>query len=99
VPADSLYARRVAFIQTGLTYTKLTVKNIGLMEGYWKTKDDAVASEVLANWKTIEALVAENPHAINAGPVRSQTPRMAGLHPDYAAKKVKKARAVELDLK
>jgi hypothetical protein len=99
VPADSLFARRVGFVQVGLDYTRLTLENINLMAGYWKTKDAAVAARVKENWSTIEQLVAANAPAINAGPVRAQTPRMAGLHPDYVAKKVKPARAIELDLK
>lgn len=99
VPPDSVYARRVAFVQAGLDYTRLTVKNIGLMDGYWKTKDAAVAGQVKENWSKIEQLLAASAPAINAAPVRPQTPRMAGLHPDYPAKKVKKARAIELDLK
>jgi hypothetical protein len=99
VPADSLYARRVAFVQAGLDYTRLTVENIGLMAGYWTTKDAAVAARVKENWSKIEQLIAAHPHAINGGPVRSITPRMAGLHPDFPAKKVKPARAIELDLK
>lgn len=99
VPGDSLFARRVGFVQAGLDYTRLTLENINLMAGYWKTKDAAVAARVKENWSTIEQLIAANAPAINAGPVRALTPRMAGLHPDYAAKKVKKARAIELDLK
>lgn len=99
VPADSLFAQRVAFVQAGLDYTRLTVENIGLMAGYWKTKDAAVAAQVKENWSTIEQLIAAHPHAINGGPVRSITPRMAGLHPDAPPGKVKPARAIELDLK
>jgi len=99
VPSDSVYAKRVAFVQVGLDYTKLTLENIGLMSGYWKKKDDAVAAQVLKNWTAIEALVAATPYAINWGPVRPSTPRMAGLHPDYPNTKIKKARAIELDLK
>lgn len=98
-PVDSLFARRVGFVQSGLDYTRLTLENINLMACYWKTKDAAVAGRVKENWSTIEQLIAANAPAINAGPVRAQTPRMAGLHPDYPAKKIKPARAVELDLK
>lgn len=97
--ADSLYARRVAFVQVGLTYTRVTLENIRLMEGFWKQRDDEVAAKVRKNWEAIEKLVADNPYALNWGPIRPQTPRMAGLHPDYPARKVKKQRAVELDLK
>lgn len=99
VPPNSLYARRVAFVQAGLDYTRLTIANVKLMDGYWKTKDAAVAAKVKENWSEIEQLLAANPVALNAGPVRPITPRMAGLHPDYPAKKVKPARAVELDMK
>ena len=99
VAPDSVHARRVAFVQAGLDYTRLTVDNIGLMADYWKTKDAAVAGKVKENWSSIEQLLAANPTAINPGPVRPITPRMAGLHPDYPPTKVKKARAIELDLK
>jgi len=99
VPADSIYARRVAFVQAGLDYTRLTLENIVLMAGYWKTKDATVAAKVKENWSAIEQIIAAHPPAINAGPVRPQTPRMAGLHPDAPARKVKAARAIELDLK
>ncbi|MBL8827776.1 MAG: DUF4838 domain-containing protein [Planctomycetaceae bacterium] len=99
VQPDSLPARRVAFVQVGLDYTRLTVENITLMAGYWKSKDAAVGTKVKENWSQIEQLIANNAPAINAGPVRSKTPRMAGLHPDSPAKKVKAARAIELDLK
>ena len=99
VPPDSVFARRIAFVQAGLDYTRLTMENIRMMEGYWKTKDAAIAAKVKENWSTIEQLIAANSPAINAGPVRAITPRMAGLHPDSPAKKVKAARAIELDLK
>lgn len=62
-------------------------------------KDAAVAVKVKENWASLERLIAKNAPAINAGPVRSSTPRMAGLHPDSPPKKVKPARAIELDLK
>ena len=98
VPADSIHAKRVAFIRTGLTYTRMTVENITLMDRYWKKKEDALASQVKQNWAAIEKLVAEYPYAINWAPVRHITPRMAGLHPDSPPPKVKKKRANDLDL-
>eukprot|EP01031_Cornospumella_fuschlensis_P013507 gene13507-16518_t len=78
VTADPLLRSRVAFVQAGLTYTKLTMSNIGLMKGYWKKKDETTADQVRKNWKTIEGLVAANPYSINWGPVRAGTPRTLG---------------------
>lgn len=98
VPADSLHAKRVAFIRAGLDYTRMTVENIVLMGRYWKQKDAAIAAQVKQNWVAIEKLVAAHPYAINWGPVRPTTPRMAGLHPDSAPPKLPKKRAVDLDL-
>ena len=49
VPADSIFAKRVAFIQAGLTHTKLMMDTITLMDGYWKKKDAAVAERVKQN--------------------------------------------------
>jgi len=99
VAKDSIYARRVDFVQAGLDYTRLTVKNIGLMDRYWKKKDEAIASQVSENWKAIETLIAAHPYALNPGPIRAGTPRMAGLHPDHPPAKIKPKRAIELDLK
>jgi hypothetical protein len=98
VPADSIQAKRVAFVQAGLTYTRLTVEDIGLMDHYWNQKDDTIAAKVKANWETIEKLVADHPFSINWGPVRPSTPRMAGLHPDYPNPKAKKKQPNDLDL-
>ena len=98
VPSDSIQARRVAFVQAGLTYTRLTIDNITLMDRYWKNNDDSVAAQVKANWNTIEKLVSDHPHSINWGPVRPTTPRMIGLHPDYPNPKAKKSRPNDLDL-
>ncbi len=98
VPADSIHAKRVAFIQTGLTYTRMTLENIALMDRYWKKKDEAIATQVKQNWAAIEKLVAAHPYAINWGPVRHITPRMAGLHPDSQPPKAKKKRVNDLDL-
>ena len=93
-----MHAKRVAFIQVGLTYSKLLLQNIALMDRYWKKKDDAIAAQVKGNWVTIEQLVAAHPYAINPGPIRPSTPRMPGMHPDYPPAKVKKKRANDLDL-
>lgn len=101
VPADSVHAKRVAFVQAGLTYTKLTVENITLMTDYWKKKDAAVAEQVLKNWAEAEKLAAAQPYSINWGPVKPGAPRMQGLHPDHRpakVKKVKKGASNDLDL-
>lgn len=99
VTPDSTFARRVAFVRVGFDYTRLIAENIELMSGYWKSKDAAVAAKVKENWSQIERLIADNAPAINNGPVRATTPRMAGLHPNSPAKKLKPSRAIELDLK
>jgi hypothetical protein len=98
---NPIYAKRVAFVDVGLRYTRLTIENARLMSGYWKKPDEAVAAKVKSNWTTIEKVVAEQPYAINWGPVRSITPRMLGFHPDHPPKKAKKSnreRAKDLDL-
>lgn len=98
VPADSIQAKRVAFIQAGLTYTRLQMENITLMDRYWKKKDDTIAAQVKQNWKTIDELIAAHPYALNPGPIRPSTPRMPGLHPDFPPAKAQKKRANDLDL-
>lgn len=98
VPAESMHAKRVAFIQAGLTYTKLQMENITLMDRYWQKKDAAVAAQVKQNWVTIEKLVADHPYSLNWGPIRPSTPRMPGLHPDFSPPKIKKKRVNDLDL-
>ena len=75
------------------------MENIGLMDRYWKKKDEAIASQVRKNWQSIEQLIAAHPYALNPGPIRPGTPRMVGLHPDHPNKKIKPQRAIELDLK
>lgn len=77
------YRQRVDFVRAGLAYTELLVENIALMSQYWQQEDDGMAASVKKNWQAIEALCEKHPYAINWGPVRSQTPRMRGLHPDY----------------
>lgn len=98
VSADSIFAKRVAFIRAGLTHTKLMMDTITLMDGYWKKKDAAVAERVKQNWAAMEKNAADHPYSINWGPVRPTTPRMAGLHPDNPPTKAKKKRANDLDL-
>ncbi len=95
--APQIYRRRVAFIRAGLTHSQLLIEAIELMESYWRKKDDAVATGVLANWQEMERLCKENPFAINWGPVRPTTPRMRGLHPDYPDPKWKSTVANDLD--
>jgi hypothetical protein len=97
-PAGLIHAKRVAFVQAGLDYTRLTMQNIGLMEGYWKKKDPAVAAQVKENWRAIERLVNDHAYAVNWGPVRPTTDRTAGLHPDNPPAKAKPKRANDLDL-
>lgn len=97
VQADSPQARRVAFVQAGLAYTRLMVENITLMDGYWKKKDPAVALQVKENWSEAEKLVAAHPYSLNWGPLKPGSPRMQGLHPDHPPAK-KKVRANDLDL-
>ncbi len=77
------YRRRVEFVRAGLTYTKLQVENIALMAQYWEQQDEGIAERVKKNWQAIQALCERHPYAVNWGPVRPQTPRMRGLHPDY----------------
>lgn len=100
VPADSVHGRRVAFVQAGLTYTRLQADNIRLMEGYWKKKDPAIARQVKANWEEINEVIAAHPYSLNAAPLRPGSPRTLGLHPDHGRAKVKKTskKGEDLDL-
>lgn len=93
VPGDSVHAKRVAFVQAGLHYTKLQLENIRLMDRYWQKKDDAIAARVRKNWEAIERHCADHPYAINWGPVRPGTPRMLGLHPDHPNPKLNKKKS------
>jgi hypothetical protein len=95
--APEIYRKRVAFVRAGLTYSQLLIETIGLMESYWRKKDDSVATRVLANWEERERLCQEYPFAINWGPVRPTTPRMIGLHPDHPNPKWKPNKANDLD--
>ena len=62
---------------------------IRLMQGYWQKPDDAVRKQVEANWSAIEKNAAAIPFALNWGPLRPGTDRMAGLHPDHPNRKWK----------
>ena len=42
--APEIYRQRVAFVRAGLTYSQLLIETIGLMESYWRKKDDPVAT-------------------------------------------------------
>ncbi|MBL9144616.1 MAG: DUF4838 domain-containing protein [Verrucomicrobiaceae bacterium] len=98
VPADSIFAQRIAFIQAGLTHTKLLIDTIALMDGYWKKKDPTVAERVKQNWAALEKNAAAHPYSINWAPVRPMSKRTAGLHPDSPPPKPKKQRVNDLDL-
>ncbi|MBK8035711.1 MAG: hypothetical protein IPK22_01040 [Verrucomicrobiaceae bacterium] len=98
VPADSIFAKRVAFIQAGLTHTKLVMGITTLMDGYWKKKDPAIAERVKQNWAALEKNAADHPYSINWGPLRPNTPRAAGLHPDGPPPRPKRKRVNDLDL-
>jgi len=80
-----IYRKRVEFVRVGLDYTKLTVENRALMTQIrnGKGKNLEADKKVRANWEKLEQLCKDNPNAINWGPVRSITPRMKGLHPDF----------------
>jgi len=60
------------------------------------------AEKVLANWEAIQRILDAHPYALNPGPLRPTTPRMAGLHPEYPARKwkpqPKSERPQDLDL-
>lgn len=87
--APAVFRQRVAFVRSGLTYSRLLVDTIRSMESYWRTRDSAIASRVESNWKSMEQLCEDYPFAVNWGPVRPTTPRMLGLHPDYPNPKYK----------
>lgn len=97
-----LYRRRVAFVAAGFDYTHLMVENIHFMEHFWSRPDEQIASKVLANWKAVQQILDTHPQALNPGPIRPTTPRMAGLHPEYPARKwkplPKSKRPEDLDL-
>ncbi len=95
--APKVYLERVEFVGAGLAYTRMLIDNINLMESYWRKKDDAIARQVLANWAAREELCAEHSYAINCGPVRPNTSRMRGLHPDFPNPKWKPNKAIGFD--
>ena len=92
-----IHRDRVAFVQAGLSYSKLLLKNVKAMESYWRKKDAGIAKQVLATWQQMEELCQANPYAINWGPVRPTTPRMRGLHPDHPNPKWKPDQVKDLD--
>lgn len=69
VPADSVYAKRIAFIRAGLDHSRLLVDNIRLMALYRESdKTDAEAlAAVKANWEAIGDLYEAFPKAFNVG--------------------------------
>ncbi len=79
----AIHRRRVAFVRAGLAYTAAAVETIRLMKGYWREPDPGTAARVTEHWKTMRRICEEHPFAVNGGPVRSSTPRMRGLHPEY----------------
>ena len=95
--AGGIYRDRVAFVRAGLSFTALVIEVIEAMEGYWEAPDEAIAARVRANWKAMEELCEENPHAINWGPLRPSTARMIGLHPDHPNPRRKRAQVKDLD--
>lgn len=66
------------------------------------TESYTTEKKVLANWKAIRKILDAHPYALNPGPIRPTTPRMAGLHPEYPARKwkpqPKSERPEDLDL-
>jgi len=90
IDAPERYRRRVEFVRAGLTFTELLVENIVSMAEYWRNPDASIAGKVQKYWEAIERLCQEHPYAVNWGPVRPQTPRMLGLHPDYPNPKWKR---------
>lgn len=97
VDGPEIYRQRVAFARAGFTYTTLLIENVNDMRSYWRTADEAAGERVVARWKQIERLCEQHPYAINWGPVRPSTPRMAGLHPEYPNRKWKPDDLDDLD--
>jgi hypothetical protein len=92
------YGKRVEFVRAGLTHTQLVVENISLMHRYWLKPDEAIGAQVKRNWDALEKNCQAHPHAINWGPVRPNTPRMLGLHPDHPNPKLSLRQLRDLDL-
>jgi hypothetical protein len=92
------YVKRVELIRAGLTHTQLVVENISLMRRYWLEPDESLAAQVKRNWDALEKNCQAHPHAINWGPVRPNTPRMLGLHPEHPNPKLSLRQLRDLDL-
>ncbi|MFW6457591.1 MAG: hypothetical protein ACOC0A_04775, partial [Planctomycetota bacterium] len=82
---DGVHLDRVNFTRAGLDYTQLIIENRALMAGYRASggSDAEAEKKVRENWEEMRRICEEYPYSINWGPVRPQTPRMVGLHPDY----------------
>jgi hypothetical protein len=78
-----VYRRRVEWVRAGCHFTRLVAENARLMSGYWEQPDETAAARVRKNWEQMESICQTHPFAINWGPVRPTTPRMAGLHPEH----------------
>ncbi|MFN9915009.1 MAG: hypothetical protein ACK53L_20635, partial [Pirellulaceae bacterium] len=50
VLADSVEAKRIAFVAAGLTSTQMQIKNIDIMGRYWKTRDEGRVPDVISQW-------------------------------------------------
>lgn len=96
--APGPYRKRVEFIRAGLTHTQLVVENITLMHRYWLEPSDEIGTRVKRNWEAIEKNSQSHPYALNWGPVRPNTPRMLGLHPDNPNPKISLRQLRDLDL-
>lgn len=95
--SPAVFRLRVEFVKAGADYTNLLIANMNDMRSYWKNQDKNIGDRVVKRWQTIEELVAANPYAINWGPVRPSTPRMAGLHPEFPNPKWKPGDLDDLD--
>ena len=80
------FGARIDFVRIGLDHTRHMIGIRAGMTRYWNG-DKSEQANVLAAWEKIEQLCKDHPYAINWGPIRPQTPRMAGLHPDYPPRK------------
>ena len=87
--APEVYATRVEFLRAGLDYTRLIIDNRLLMAQLAEAggQDAGIDKKVRENWAKIEKIVKDHPYSLNWGPIRPQTPRMRGLHPDYPSGK------------
>ena len=82
------YGKRLEFVRAGLDWTRMIVEVRELMVKVKKSdgEDAEAVKQVLADWAAMEELCKKHPYAINWGPCRPGTPRMAGLHPDHVVK-------------